>query len=183
MACSAKLDITFHMTINILFYIFVSHDISYGCQIWGQSRSTYINKIIKLQNRALRITNFATYDADSNPLAIYLSNKILKLEDIIKLQNCLLVYDYMNNTLPSCFQNYYFRQNHMNYDTQTRNSTLGCLFVPSKRTSNYGLKSISQQAIYNWNKITQTKKIDLLTQSRTGLKSKITKHYIENYQT
>ena len=93
MACSAKLDITFHMTINILFYIFVSHDISYGCQIWGQSRSTYINKIIKLQNRALRITNFATYDADSNPLAIYLSNKILKLEDIIKLQNCLRVYD------------------------------------------------------------------------------------------
>ena len=91
---------------------------TYGCQIWGQSRSTYVNKIMKLQNRALRIINFTAFHADSNPL--YRRNKILKLEDIIKLQNCLLVH--MNNTLPACFQNYYFRQNHITiiYKQETR---------------------------------------------------------------
>ena len=115
---------------------------TYGYQIWGQSRSTQVNKIIKLQNRALRIINVAARDADPNPLDQ--RNKILQLEDNIKLQNCLLVYDFINNALSSCFQNYYFRQNHMNYNIQTRNSTLGCLFVPCKRTTTYGLKSISQ---------------------------------------
>ena len=138
-----------------------------------------MNKISKLQTRASRIINFTAFDTDSNPL--YLRNKILKLGDIIKLQNCLLVYNYINNTLPSCFQDY-FKQNHMNYNMQTRNSTLGCLFVPSKRTTNYGLRSISQQAIYNWNRITKENKIDLLTYSRSELKSIITKHFIENYK-
>ena len=69
-----------------------------------------------------------------------------------------------------------------NYNIQTRNSTLGCLFVPSKRKTNYGLKSISQQAIDNWNRVTKDKKSDLLTYSRSELRSKITKYFMEHYQ-
>ena len=37
---------------------------TYGCQIWGQSRSTHVNRISRLQNRAMRIINFETYDAN-----------------------------------------------------------------------------------------------------------------------
>ena len=69
-----------------------------------------------------------------------------------------------------------------NYNIQTRNSTLCCLFVPSKRTTNYGQKSISQQAIDNWNRVTKDKKSDLLTYSRSELKRKITKYFMEHYQ-
>ena len=70
-----------------------------------------------------------------------------------------------------------FRTKPHNYNIQTRNSTLGCLFVPSKRTTNYGLKFISQQAIDNWNRVTKDKMSDLLTYSRSELKSKIKVFY------
>ena len=151
---------------------------TFGCQIWGQSRSTHGNKIFKLQNRAMRIINFETHDAKPDPL--YKRNNILKLDHFIKLQNCLLIHDYMNRTLPSCFQDYYFKQNYMNYNVQTRNSSLGCLFIPSKNTTTYGLNSISQQAIYNWNKATKTYQNDLTSYSRLQLKGKLTEHFIEN---
>ena len=80
---------------SIYYAIFSSH-LTYGCQIWGQSSTLHVNKIFKLQNKALRIINFQAYDA--NPDALYRGNEILKLEDFIKLQNCLLVH-YVRCTL------------------------------------------------------------------------------------
>ena len=41
----------------------------------------------------------------SNPL--YRSSKILKLIDLIKLNNILFVYDQINNDLPNTFENYF----------------------------------------------------------------------------
>ena len=73
---------------SIYYAIFSSH-MTYGCQVWGQRYSSHLDKIFKLQNRALRIINFADFRANSNPL--YANNKILKLQDFIKLQNCLLI--------------------------------------------------------------------------------------------
>ena len=49
--------------------IFSSHMI-YGCQIWGQGKGTHIDKIYKLQDRALRIINFKDFRADPNTLYI-----------------------------------------------------------------------------------------------------------------
>ena len=37
---------------SIYYAIFSSH-MEYGCQIWGQSRSSHVEKIFKLQNRSL----------------------------------------------------------------------------------------------------------------------------------
>ena len=167
-----------HEELKSVYYAIFSSHMTYGCQIWGQSRSIHVNRISRLQNTAMRIINFETYDANPDPL--YKSNKVLKLENFIKLQNCLLIHDYMNNTLPSCFQDYYFKQNYLNYNVQTRNSSLGCLFIPSKNTSTYGLKSISQQAIYNWNKTTKECKNNLTNYSRVELKGKLLEHLV-NY--
>ena len=104
---------------------------TYGCQIWGQKITYHNEKIFKLQNKAIRIINFKSYDADPNPL--YKESGILKLQDFVKTQNCMLVHDFMNNALPSCFQDYYFKTNTM--QIQTRNSWLGCLFIPSAKAS------------------------------------------------
>ena len=133
------------------------------------------NRISRLQNRAMRIINFETYDANPDPL--YKSNKVLKFENFIKLQNCLLIHDYMNNTLPSCVQDYYFKQNYLKYNVQTRNSSRLSLYT-KKNTSTYGLKSISQQAIYNWNKTTKECKNKLTNYSRVELKGKLLEHLV-----
>ena len=64
---------------------------SYGCQIWGQNQlSSKFKKIVNLQKRAMRIMSFSNYDSASKPL--FKQFKILKLQDQIALNNCLLIY-------------------------------------------------------------------------------------------
>ena len=163
---------------SIYHAIFSSHLI-YGCQIWGQGHNAHINKIYKLQNRALRIINFEGFRADSNPL--YVNNGILKLNDYIKMQNCLFVYDYLNNMLPKIFEDYYFKLNYLYFNIQTRNAKLCCLFSPSKNTTKYGLNSITQQSIYTWNSITKNLGKDLSSFSRYQLKDLLIQHYMSKY--
>ena len=163
---------------SIYYAIFSSH-MTYGCQVWGQkSNSTHVKEISKLQDKALRIINFKPFRATRNP--IYMESGIMKLEDFIKTQNCLLIHDYLHDTLPACFKDNYFTKNTM--EIQTRNVQLGCLFVPSKNTTTYGLESISQQAIFNWNSSCQTHKKDLGGLSRYELKKLLNKTYLDNYQ-
>ena len=163
---------------SIYYAIFSSH-MTYGCQVWGQkSNSTHVKEISKLQDKALRIINFKPFRATRNP--IYMESGIMKLEDFIKTQNCLLIHDYLHDTLPACFKDNYFTKNTM--EIQTRNVQLGCLFVPSKNTTTYGLESISQQAIFNWNSSCQTHKKDLGGLSRYELKKLLHKTYLDNYQ-
>ena len=66
---------------SIYHAIFSSH-MSYGCQIWGQGDKENLDKIVKLQNRALRTINFQGPRTETLPL--YASNEILKLEDLIQ---------------------------------------------------------------------------------------------------
>ena len=168
-----------HELKSIYHAIFSSHMI-FGCQIWGQNRNVLVERIYKLQNKALRIINFKDFHDDANPL--YTSTNILKLQDYIKLQNCLFVHDYLNGSLPTCFKDYYFKLNYIYFNVQTRNSNLGCLFTPNKNTTTYGLNSITQKSIRTWNAITKEIKTDLAELSRHKLKSLLTKYYIEKYQ-
>ena len=91
-----------------------------GVKYGGQSRSLHVNNISRLQNRAMRIINLEKFDGKSDPL--YKRNKMLKLEDLLKIQKCIFVHDYQNNT---------------------------------------GINSITQQAIYAWNKTTEVSQNDL----------------------
>ena len=164
---------------SIYHAIFSSH-IMYGCQIWGQSITTDTEKVFKLQNRALRIIDFADYRADVNP--IYASKSILKLEDNIKMQNCLFVYDFLNKNLPECFDNYFQRLEEIyTEDITTINSELGCLYTPFVATTKYGLQSITRQCIKSWNFFTKELNTDLSKLSRSLLKNRITSHFIALY--
>ena len=164
--------------LNSIYYAIFSSHMTYGCQVWGQkSNSTHVKQISNLQDKAQRIINFKPYRSTRNPL--YKESAILKLEDFIKVQNCLLIHDYLHDTLPACFQDYYFKKN--TRQIQTRNSNIGCLFVPSQNTTSYGLNSISHQAILTWNSSTKTHKMDLGGISRYKLKSLLINSMIDNY--
>ena len=65
------------------------------------------------------------------------------------------VHNYLTNALPDSLQEYYFKLNYLYLNVQKRNSNLGCFFIPSKNTTKYGLNSITQQCIYNWNSLTK----------------------------
>ena len=75
---------------SIYFAIFHSL-LTYGVQVWGQIKNKHFHRLELLQNKAIRIINFATFKASVNPL--YKNSNVLKLADIVNLQNFLFVRD------------------------------------------------------------------------------------------
>ena len=165
--------------VQVLVYhaIFSSHMI-YGCQIWGQGNKENILKIERLQNRALRTINFKGPREEAQPL--YADNKILQLKDLIKLNNCLFIHDYLHNLLPDCFQNFYLPLNSL-YFVGTKNAKLGCLFVPFKNTTKYGINSITHHSILTWNSLCKLLNTNLAQKSRYDLKSLLTGYFLDQY--
>ena len=129
---------------SIYHAIFSSHMI-YGSQVWGQTNDTHTEKVFKLQHRAIRTISFSDFHADPNP--IYKALKVLKLGDLITLQNILFVHDFLNNITPSCFDSYFSKLSDV-YETNTINSTLGCLYIPYFSTTKYGLNSITRKCMW-----------------------------------
>ena len=72
----------------------------YGSQIWGQEHSNEFKNIEKFQEKAIKI-KFLPIDA----LVMKTMNelKILKLKDIITLQNILFVKDSLTNEVMTSF--------------------------------------------------------------------------------
>ena len=69
---------------NIYYGIFSSL-LNYGAQVWGQHHNCHIKRIIKLQDKAIRIINYAHYRESTSQL--YKNSKILKFKDNITLNN------------------------------------------------------------------------------------------------
>lgn len=162
---------------SVYFALFASH-LSYGSQIWGQAKTANTSRISKLQNRALRIIDFANFQDDVNP--IYKASKTLKLEDHIKIQNCLFVFDYLSGRLPHCFDGYFTRISEV-HSIQTVSSQLGCLYIPHFSTTRYGLNSIVRKCAKTWNFFSKHLKNDLSVYKRGQLKSILEKFYISSY--
>ncbi len=166
-----------HELKSIYHAIFSSHMI-YGCQIWGQTMTEHTENISKLQDQALRIINFKGFHEDPTPL--YQTDKILRLKDTVKLNNCLLIHDYLHDTLPKSFENYFFTSNDIHPLISTRNSKLGCIFLPSCNSTTYGLNSITVKSIHTWNDITVSTKTNLAKLSRHKLKETLTNYFLGN---
>ena len=163
---------------NLYFGIFSSL-LHYGSQIWGQYENANINRIIKLQNKAIRIINFA--DFREPPAKLYRKSKILKFTDNIKLYNYIYVHDNMNRRLPSTLLNK-FTYIHDSHGINTRNSSLQCVTLPADRTIIYGIHSITSQAARTWNFLQINHfKDNLHLLSRNLCKKKLTAYFIDSY--
>ena len=72
-----------------MIYFGIFHSImSYGSQIWGQFLNQSVKRISNLQNKSMRIINFAHYRAPVN--MYYKQNNILKITDLVQLNNFYL---------------------------------------------------------------------------------------------
>ena len=150
----------------------------YGSHTWGRSIDTHTEKVFKLQNRAIRAITFSNIHADPDPFYKFL--KILKLEDLITLQNVLFVYDQLKKTLPVCFDTYFKRVSDVP-EISTKNSVLGCIFTPYLSTTKYGLNSITRKCIDSWNGFSRLFKKIVSTLSRQCLKSRIQDFFLDGY--
>ena len=77
--------------------------------------------IINLQKRVIRIVSRSSFDAHANP--IFVSLRILKFEDIIKLQIGKVMYFYKNGLLPDSFNDMFLLNCDIHsYNTRSKNS-------------------------------------------------------------
>ena len=163
---------------SIYFAIFASI-MNYGAQIWGQNLNENVKRVIKLQDKSIRIINFANYQEPVSKL--YQKSKILKFADNIKLNNYLYVHDSLNRKLPPCLQDN-FQYLHDLHKQTTRNSVQHCVKLPKSYTLSYGIHSIDGQAARAWNYFQITfHKLNLHLLSRGCCKSKLTTSTLASY--
>jgi hypothetical protein len=98
----------YFLPFNAKFFIYnsliLSH-LNFGILAWGYQ----CDRIVKLQKRAIRILSLSKYNAHTEP--IFKALKLLKINDILKLQILKFYYKFKNNKLPYYLQNLPFINN------------------------------------------------------------------------
>ncbi|XP_057305356.1 uncharacterized protein LOC130642284 [Hydractinia symbiolongicarpus] len=119
--------VSYNILTNIYHAIFSSH-LTYGCQIWGHNKSTYLNRIISLQNKAIKIMNFKP--ANSPTSLLFNKSKILTFPDTIKLKDFLFAYDHYHKNLPKPLQGIFTLVTNT-HTHNTRNASNNNLILPN----------------------------------------------------
>lgn len=117
-------------TLLNLYNALIQPHISYGIQIWGNAKSLHLNKLEKLQKRAIRTVNQATFKSHTEPL--FKSSAVLKISDMFIYQVLLFMRDYNADQLPECFCNMYIKNRYIRSERITRQSEL--LYIPQCKT-------------------------------------------------
>ena len=134
-------------------------------------------KIEVLQKKALRIMSFS--DSRVSSLQLFKEWDILKIKDIVDIQNCLLVHPFLKEKLPKSFENFFQKCSDI-HTNPTRFRSLECLYLPPSKSVTYGMKSITNDCIHSWN--TPTENLDEpSTHPITTVKKTICNNFIANY--
>ena len=76
--------------------------LSYGIVAWGRAEKIYINKLLVLQKRALRLTHFA--DRRQHAVPLFVSSNFLPIQMIYFKSTACLMHDINNKTAPILIQ-------------------------------------------------------------------------------
>ena len=130
-----------------------------------------------LQKKCIRIINFAPFNSHTNDL--FITNKLIKLEDIVKTEKLKVAFDFINKNLPDELMNLFLYNSDVHFHS-TRNVCNKGLFIPTINTTAYGNKSLRFSASMLWNahiKKCEIKNIKTVGQFKTHLK----KHFFSLY--
>ena len=123
---------------------------NYGLLSFGGSSTEHgLNKLFKLQKKAVRIVNNAGYLDPTTPL--FANFNILKLNDLYYHRLGIFMYKYTHNMLPQTF-NHLFSLTSSVHSYETRSSSRGDLYVSKNRTC-FLRNSPFQRSIIYWNEL------------------------------
>ena len=185
--------------LRTIYFSLVYSYLSYGVQAWGSAADSIKNKIVVLQNKAIRIMSgvqyFQIYGQVPGPLPssepLYRKLEILKFEDIFKLNVANFVYSTLDFESPSIFHDWFCFQ-HETHNHSTRMSTevirqeyfdIGVvnpsLMLHTRRSNNnYGDKTMKALGPSIWNSIPDQV---LKSASYNSFKTSLKKHLIGQY--
>ena len=92
-----------HYTVAIrpllnIYQAFINSNLYYGICAWGSAPKTYLNKILLIQKRALRLIYFMDYKQHAVPF--FLKSKVFPLSFIYFDCLCSIMWDVANNSTP-----------------------------------------------------------------------------------
>ena len=132
-------------TLIALYHALVHSQLLYALPICTSTYKTYLNKLEKLQNKALRIV-FKTPSRD--PITpLYRRSGILKLNDLFDFEVAKLMYQIIHKNTPNNFESYFTYSAY-----STRQNSANHLFLPCFHTSRTQ-RSIKYLGSKIWNSI------------------------------
>ena len=139
-----------------------------------------MDSITVLQKKCLRILNFAPINSHTNLL--FLSDKIIKITNVIKIEQLKLVFQFKHNMLPTDILKL-FKLNSVVSSPNTRNVFNEGLFIPRIYTTGYGNKSLRYSAPLLWDNFlkcnSEINAINKLDTLKRYLKNIFLKSYVE----
>ena len=129
----------------------------YALQVWDQNKNTTFKEIEKLQNKAIRIMCFKSKLEPTKPLSRDL--KILKIRDLLTLNNSQFVQPHMICKLPQNF-NKYFKEMRNQHNYNTRGSKDRMIFKITRKTTTYELNATHHRAANDWNELSKNIRLE-----------------------
>ena len=134
---------------TIYYSLFNSHMI-YGCQIWGQHKTSLVKRVMKLQEKAIRVINFKDNNAQVSNL--FAQSKILKFQDFVPYRNINLVKNSIEKCGPVSFNDFFIQTQEI-YQHNTRDALNNMTDIPQSRTYFCGTHFIRSKSAIAWNTI------------------------------
>ena len=127
----------------------------------------------------MRIICFSPFNSHTNNL--FIANKILKLDDIIKSQLKKIVFDFKNQNLPEDLSKL-FTLNSVINNYCTGNVSNKGLYIPKISTKSFGINSLKYSAPTIWNSFLKIDNSINLINSSYSLGKFLKKHYLLTYE-
>ena len=138
-------------TLRIVYYSMFHSYIQYSVLNWGRAAKSHFHELSILQNKILRACLFCPRCYETNLL--YSRFRVLKLEDMIKMEFPKFICKNSNNMLPNSFNNYFNKlENIHNYNTRqkSRNEYFHTFFGTET-----GKKTLQYLGLNEWKSIVQ----------------------------
>ena len=148
--------------------------LNYCAVVWGTNYSSRIDKLVKLQKRALRVIDKKPYSYHTREL--FIKYRMLKFPDLVRKQHILILLGYLNGTLPTPIFEMF------EYHRLASARVAQHFKIPYART-NYKTFSISIAAPRAWNAIVCKifKDIDEVPRKKYILKKYVTDYILGQY--
>ena len=125
------------------------------------------------KKKAVRIISFFSYNAHTSPIFKHLY--IMKFRDVIYYLNCVFMFKFYHNLLPSAFH-YFFTPISSRHKYNTRLSSKSVFCIPTSR-NNYGKFNIRFKGDVLWNNIEASLKILRFHKFKCSLKKSLITSY------
>ena len=177
--------------LKTLYYALIYPHLNYAVETWGAADITHLNRVLILQKRIVRMITLSDkrHDDFSYPTANPLFKQLgfLKIQDIFILRISIFVYKCLNKSTPLIFHSWFTNIHNIHqYNTRSKYISIAnnvhtrTLFIPSSRTTHYGLKQTKVLGAKIWNTLPNHLRMDDM--SLPTFSKSLKKHLMEqNY--